>query len=119
MDHRRSAISTMSGRPTKKQRLAAAAEKGKQTKADNLQKQKEQKESWALQSAWLETLSAERLAGMSEAEKHDPKTREYFEEVDRNSEEIIRNRRKQKEIENALELAASALANALGPAVPD
>ncbi|KAJ1393776.1 hypothetical protein B484DRAFT_408100, partial [Ochromonadaceae sp. CCMP2298] len=52
----------MSGRPTKKQKLLAAAQKGRQTRADNLKKQEEQKESWALQSAWLGTCSAERLA---------------------------------------------------------
>ncbi|KAJ1405829.1 hypothetical protein B484DRAFT_436860, partial [Ochromonadaceae sp. CCMP2298] len=109
MDHRRSAISTMSGRPTKKQKLLAAAQKGRQTRADNLQKQEEQKESWALQSAWLGTCSAERLAAMSEAEKHDPKTREYFEEIDKNT----------GKIQEALELAASTLANALRPHVPD
>jgi hypothetical protein len=100
----------MSGRPpTKKQRLLAAAEKGKRTKAENLQKQEEQKESWALQSAWLGTCSAERLAAMSEAEKHDPKTREYFEEIDRNT----------GKIQEAADVAAATLANAQRPHVPD
>ncbi|KAJ1403825.1 hypothetical protein B484DRAFT_437295, partial [Ochromonadaceae sp. CCMP2298] len=106
MDHRRSAISTMSGRPpTKKQKLLTAAEKGRRTRTENLQKQEEQKESWALQSAWLGTCSAERLAAMSEAEKHDPKTRKYFEEIDRNT----------GKIQEAADVAAATLANAQRP----
>jgi hypothetical protein len=73
----------MGKQPSKKQKTAAAVEKGRVTKAANLHQQEDLRAAWEVQSAWLATVSADRLAGMLEAEKHNPKTQKYFEEVDR------------------------------------